>query len=113
MTANMRQIAPHKRISKVLLHTCFSPPSLRTAACAPSRDEACIPARSLDPHGEEPCLQRGGSNHEATPGSNNSQRRIEGFLIFPFETSDQFGGRHDLSDAADALARTPDLFPGF
>src|SRR3954453_18830136 len=41
-----------------------------------------------------------------------SQRRIDRFVVFLFEPRDQFGGGHDLADAADALAAAPDLLPG-
>src|SRR5215210_1217494 len=42
----------------------------------------------------------------------SSQRGIDGFVIFLFEPRDQFGGRHDLADAANALTAAPDLLPG-
>ena len=32
------------------------------------------------------------------------QRRIDRFVVFLLEARDQFGGRQDLGDAADALA---------
>src|SRR6266852_6841873 len=42
-----------------------------------------------------------------------SQRRIDGFVVFFFESRDQFGGGQDFADAADALAAAPDFLPSF
>src|SRR6478672_3726559 len=40
-----------------------------------------------------------------------SQRRVERFVILLLEAADQLGGGQYLTDAADALPRTPDFLP--
>src|ERR1700710_1930096 len=42
-----------------------------------------------------------------------SQRRIDRVRIFLLEPRDQFGGRQNPADAADALSAAPDFLPGF
>jgi hypothetical protein len=41
-----------------------------------------------------------------------SERRIDRFVVFLLEARDEFGHRHDLRHAADALAAAPDFLPG-
>src|SRR5437763_12826058 len=40
------------------------------------------------------------------------ERGIDRFVIFLFESPDQFSRRHHLGDAADALSGAPDFLPG-
>jgi hypothetical protein len=51
--------------------------------------------------------------HPALLGRVALQRRIDRFVVFFFESRDQFGGGQDFADAADALAAAPDFLPGF
>src|ERR1700743_4033468 len=68
------------------------------------------PARSVA--GRCKTVARGQPDLIAASRSRKLQCRIDRFGIFPFEPRDQFGGRQDLADAADALPAAPDFLPG-